>query len=40
MNFTFLGQILNFPLVVALILVVAGFLPLLYSVWKTYIANK
>ncbi len=40
MNVTFLEQILNFPLVVTLILVVAMFLPLLYSVWKTYNAEK
>lgn len=33
-------QALSLPVLVTLGLVAAGFLPLLYSVWQTYLENK
>ncbi|HMR64882.1 MAG TPA: hypothetical protein PKE64_12815 [Anaerolineae bacterium] len=33
-------KVVNLSLVATLGLVVAGFFPLLYSVWETYVANE
>ncbi|MCA9969858.1 MAG: hypothetical protein KC425_06565 [Anaerolineales bacterium] len=39
MQFTFMENILNLAHVFMLLLVVLGFLPMLYSIYKTWLAN-